>query len=190
VPQFPGALSAYGILVSDAVRDYARTVMLKPDDPSVEEHFRALAGGDTGALRTLDLRYVGQGYELNVPWSSDCTAVVAAFHASHAERYGYSDCRRPVEVVNVRVRIVSATKELALHPAELHEGDGSHAVLKEKRIHCEGEWRTGNLYDRALLRAGDRFAGPAVVAEYSATTFLPPGVQARVDQWLNLVIEL
>jgi N-methylhydantoinase A len=187
VPQFPGALSAYGILISDGVRDYARTVMLKPDDPALEEHFRALSGGNTGALRTAGVRYVGQGYELNVPWSGD---FVGAFHALHAERYGYSDARRPVEVVNVRVRIVSATKELALQPAELHEGDGRQAVLKEKRIYCEGEWRAGKIYDRALLRAGDCFHGPAVIAEYSATTFLPPGVRARVDQWLNLVIEL
>jgi N-methylhydantoinase A len=190
VPQFPGALSAYGILVSDAVRDYARTVMLKPDDAALEEHFRALTGGNTGALRTLDLRYVGQGYELNVPWSPDSTALVAAFHASHAERYGYSDAHRPVEVVNVRVRIVSGTPELALQPAELHDGDGSQAVLKEKHIYCEGEWRIGKLYDRARLRAGDSIAGPAVIAEYSATIFLPPAVQARVDQWLNLIIEL
>jgi N-methylhydantoinase A len=190
VPQFPGALSAYGILVSDAVREYARTVMLKPDDPALEEHFRALTGGNTGARRTVDVRYIGQGYELNVPWSPDSTAFVAAFHALHTEHYGYADARRPVEVVNVRVRIVSATKELALQPAEIHEGDGSQAVLKEKRIHCEGEWRIGKLYDRPLLCAGDFIAGPAVIAEYSATTFLPPAVQARVDQWLNLVIEL
>lgn len=187
VPQFPGALSAYGILVSDAVRDYARTVMRKPDDPALEEHFRALENGSTGALRTADVRYVGQGYELNVPWSAD---FVARFHALHAERYGYSDTRRPVEVVNVRVRIVSATKELALEPAEIRIGDGQQAALKQKRIYCDGEWRTGNLYDRTLLRAGDCFDGPAVVAEYSATTFLPPGAQARMDQWLNLVIEL
>jgi N-methylhydantoinase A len=190
VPQFPGALSAYGILVSDAVRDYARTVMLKPDDPALEEHFRAIEHGNSDAVRTADVRYVGQGYELNVPWSPD---FAAHFHALHAERYGYSDARRPMEIVNVRVRIVSATKELALQPVEVREGDGAQAVLKEKRVYCEGEregeWRTGKLYDRALLRAGDCFAGPAVIAEYSATTFLPPGARACVDQWLNLVIE-
>jgi len=187
VPQFPGALSAYGILVSDAVRDYARTVMRKSDDPTLEEHFRALEYGNTGALRTADVRYVGQGYELNVPWSAD---FVARFHALHAERYGYSDARRPVEVVNVRVRVVSATKELALEPAEVREGDGEQAVIKEKRIYCEGEWKLGKIYDRRLLRAGDCFDGAAVIVEYSATTFLPPGARARLDQWLNLVIEL
>ncbi len=197
VPPFPGALSAYGILVSDAVRDYSRTVMLRPDDSRLEEHFQALEHGSadvvihtairTAVIRTLDMRYVGQGYELNVPWSED---FVAAFHALHAERYGYSDPRRPVEVVNVRVRMVSMTDELVVEPAEVQEGDGTQAVRKEKRMYCEGEWRSGKIYNRALLCAGDTFAGPAVIAEYSATTFLPLEARLRVDQWLNLIIDL
>jgi N-methylhydantoinase A len=88
------------------------------------------------------------------------------------------------------VRIVLATEELGVEPAEVREGDARQAVLKEKRIYCEGEWRSGKLYDRSLLRAGDAFAGPAVIAEYSATTFLPPQARLQVDKWLHLVIEL
>ena len=69
--------------------------------------------------------------------------------------------------------------------------DHSEALMRALlRSLPEGEWRTGNLYDRPLLRAGDCFDGAAVIVEYSATTFLPPGARARVDQWLNLVIEL
>jgi N-methylhydantoinase A len=162
-------------------------VMLQPDDPRLEARFLALENGSAAAIRTADMRYVGQGHELTVPWSKD---FVAAFHALHAERYGYSDSRRPVEVVNVRVRIVSATKAPVMEPAEMRDGDGRRAVLKEKRIYCEGEWRTGKVYDRTLLRAGDCFAGPAVIAEYSATTFLPPGARAQMDKWWNLVIDL
>jgi N-methylhydantoinase A len=193
VPPFPGALSAYGIWVSDAVRDHSRTVMLRPDDSRLPEYFLALEHGSadvvirTAVIRTLDMRYVGQGYELNVPWSGD---FVAAFHALHAERYGYSDPRRPVEVVNVRVRMISVTNGLVIEPAEVQEGDGTQAVRKEKRMYCDGEWRSGKIYDRTLLRAGDTFAGPAVIAEYSATTFLPPETRLQVDQWLNLIIEL
>ena len=82
----------------------------------------------------MDVRYVGQGYELNVPWSAD---FAAAFHALHAERYGYSDPRRPVEVVNVRVRVVSATEEMIVEPAEVRDGDGTQAVLKEKRMYAK-----------------------------------------------------
>ena len=192
VPPFPGALSAYGILVSDEVRDYSRTVMLRPEDDRIEEHFQTLEHGSADvvihtAIRTLDMRYAGQGYELNVPWSKD---FVAAFHALHAERYGYSDPSRSVEVVNVRVRMASVTDEPVVEPAEVQEGHGTQAVQKEKKIYYEGEWRSGKIYDRALLHAGDSFTGPAVITEYSATTFLPPNARLRVDQWLNLIIDL
>ncbi len=74
VPRLPGALSAYGILVSDAVRDYSRTVMLRPEDASIVQHFQSLeelgirdmtAEGLEGMpIRSVDLRYAGQGYEL------------------------------------------------------------------------------------------------------------------------------
>jgi N-methylhydantoinase A len=185
VPAFPGALSAYGILVSDVVREYSRTVMLAPGDPALDEHLTALefAGrqamkeeGLTGiAVRSLDVRYAGQGYELRVEWSDD---FVDQFHRLHERRYGYSDSNRPVQVVNARVRMISATEKPVHEAQETRPGDGKHALL------------AGNLYDRARLHAGDRFAGPAVVAEYSATSYVPEGATASVDAFGNLIIEV
>ena len=94
IPINPGALSAYGILVSDVVRDYSRTVMLRPEDPSLLKHFEALEqlgdremkseGLSAVASRSLDVRYRGQGYELTVDWSKD---LVAQFHCLHEQRY-------------------------------------------------------------------------------------------------------
>ena len=89
IPNFPGALSAYGILLSDITRDYSRTVMLKPHDSAIADY----------APDWLDMRYQGQGYELRVPFSGD---YVEAFHKLHQQRYGYSDASREIEVVNVR----------------------------------------------------------------------------------------
>jgi N-methylhydantoinase A len=185
VPAFPGALSAYGILVSDVVREYSRTVMLTPDDPELDEHLTALefAGrqdmneeGLTGiAVRSLDLRYAGQGYELRVEWSDD---FVNQFHRLHERRYGYADSNRPVEVVNARVRTISVTEKPIHEAQEMRPGEGKHALL------------AGNLYGRARLHAGDRFTGPAVVAEYSATTYIPEGATASVDAFGNLIIEV
>jgi N-methylhydantoinase A len=197
VPCFPGALSAYGILASDFVRDYSRTVMLQPEDEALNRHFLSLE--ETGChemaelslhptvLRTLDIRYAGQGYELSVPWSAD---FVSAFHLLHEKRYGYADTGRPVEVVNVRSRLIASTQPLPFERQEAHEGDGRQAVIKEQSIFFEDAWHPGKLYDRARLQAGDRFAGPAVVIEYSATTFLPPGARASVDEFGNLVIQV
>jgi N-methylhydantoinase A len=185
VPNFPGALSAYGILVSDFVRDYSRTVMLQPEGAALHEHFRALEeagrrdmqkeGLQGTAVRSLDLRYGGQGYELNLDWSAD---FVNRFHQLHERRYGYSDPKRAVQVVNARVRMIAATEKPVAQREDIRPGDGKQALLAD------------GIYDRARLHAGDRFAGPAMITEYSATSFLPPDAEACVDEWGNLVIEV
>ncbi len=197
VPGFPGALSAYGILVSDIVRDYSRTVMLGPDDGSISRHFQELeelgkkdmkAEGLNGIFsRSIDVRYAGQGYELAVDWSND---FVSRFHRLHEQRYGYSDTHRPVEVVNARVRMIAETEHLNLQQHALRKGNGKQAALKEKQIYFEGQWLTGLLYDRARFHAGDRFGGPAVVVEYSATTFVPPACSVFVDEFANLIVDI
>ncbi|MGA8027067.1 MAG: hydantoinase/oxoprolinase family protein, partial [Bryobacteraceae bacterium] len=192
VPSFPGALSAYGILVSDVVRDYSRTVMLKPGDRSIDAHFQALeelgAKGSQGIpVRSVDLRYAGQGYELGVDWSQD---FVAQFHHLHEQRYGYSDSRRPVEIVNARVRMIAATQPIPPRRYALTDGNGRRALIKKKPVYLDGAWLNGSVYDRAELRAGNRISGPAVVVEYSATTFLPASSTAYVDEYLNLIIDI
>ena len=202
IPAMPGALSAYGILVSDVIRDYSRTVMLPPGDPALARHFDELEedgraamlseGFEAMPLRSLDLRYAGQGYELNIDWSD---RFVSQFHESHERRYGYSDIRRPVEIVNARVRMIAASRTIAIKPreskpGESKPGDGRQAIVSAKPLYFEGRWQSANLYDRARLQPGDRFHGPAVIGEYSATTFVPPGCVASVDPFSNLIIEV
>lgn len=197
VPNMPGALSAYGILMSDVVRDYSRTVMLSPEHEALERHFRELeqtglkemqAEGFTGTpVRTADIRYQGQGYELPVPWSCD---FVASFHRLHEQRYGYADTTRPLEVVNARVRLVASTDPVALQRHALRPGDGAQAVIAKQPVFFAGEWLPNTIYDRDRLHAGERFAGPATIVEYSATTFVPPGGNASLDQYKNLLIEV
>jgi N-methylhydantoinase A len=197
VPRMPGALSALGVMLADVVRDYSKTVMLPPAPGVLESHFRFLEelgrrqmkaeGFEAKPARTLDVRYVGQGYELNVEWSAD---FVSRFHRAHERRYGYSDSRRPVEVVNVRVRMIGATQPIPLPRVRVRRGHGSQAVRAEPRIFYHGRFLRSLVYDRASLRAGDEFAGPAVIVEYSATTFVPPRCKLRVDAWENMVIDV
>jgi N-methylhydantoinase A len=180
IPNFPGALSAYGILLSDITRDYSRTVMLRPNDPAILRYFQEL---EPSTERWLDLRYKGQGYELRVPFTED---YVAAFHKLHQQRYRYSDTQREIEVVNVRVRHTTKTEKPSLPKFPLQFGQ---PVGKPTRIYADGEWRRGTIYTRKSLKAGNTCAGPAVITEYSATTYLPPASIARVDEWLNLIVE-
>lgn len=202
VPRLPGALSALGILLADTVRDYSRTVMLPASDAetlaaqlqeletrAIEELQRQGLSGEAehSVERSLDLRYVGQGYELNVPYGAD---YLDEFHSLHRKRYGYASKETPVEVVNVRVRVTVRTAPVNLPTSELTPGDGSQAVLKTRPIYFDGAWRESNVYQREQLRSGDRFAGPALIAEYSSTTVVPPGCIAEVDAFGNLVIEV
>jgi N-methylhydantoinase A len=194
IPSHPGALSAYGILVSDVVRDYSRTVMLRPED-DIERHFRELEavgqkemeaeGFRASSLRSLDMRYAGQGYELAIDWSADFKI---AFDREHNRRYGYSDNKRDIEVVNVRVRMVSGAEEIPVQRREPKAGDGRAALLKRKQIFHEGERVDASVYDRERLYPGDSFPGPAIVVEYSATSFIPPGSVVSVDPFSNLVV--
>ena len=119
VPAMPGALSAMGILLADVVRDYSRTVMLPGDAiESLPDSFAELeqpgvaefsAEGLQGvAHRSVDIRYRGQGYELNVVYDSfDPTNSLEAFHRLHQQRYGFCDRNKSIEIVNLRLRMIA-----------------------------------------------------------------------------------
>jgi N-methylhydantoinase A len=197
VPCFPGALSALGILMSDVVRDYSRTVMLPTEHPDLARHFNELEargqkemkaeGFHARAIRSLDIRYVGQGYELNV---EDGRNFAARFHEAHQKRYGYSDRQRPVEIVNLRVRMTASTQPVRFRRKPPRKGNGRQAIVKERAVFFDGRRHSAPIFDRSQLHPGDRFAGPAIVVEYTATTVIPPGCQARADAWQNLVVDV
>ena len=202
VPALPGALSAVGILLADTVRDFSRTVMLPGDAMgTVDEIFGELsaegaaefaAEGLNGKVeRSLDLRYRRQGYELNVGYDPQAPdRSINAFHELHRQRYGFADAARPVEIVNLRVRMIAASEPYEPERQALAAGDGSAACSAERKVWFEGGWRATRFYKRELLRPGDAIAGPAMITEYTAATLVPPGCAARVDGLGNLVIEI
>ena len=193
VPALPGALSAVGILLSDQVRDFSRTVMADPADAKLAALFAELEATACAALpggsveRSLDVRYRGQGFELTVDAGD---GFLSRFHAEHQRRYGYADREREVEVVNLRVRVRLPTVAPAFAPEPLRAGDGQQAVVAERPVFEEGAWQPAKIYERERLRAGDRFAGPCILTEYSATTYLPRFAHTTVDRWMNLVVDI
>jgi N-methylhydantoinase A len=197
VPALPGALSAVGILLADTTREYSRTVMVALGGADIEDLFAEMEraaredfereGLEGVSQRSCDLRYRGQGYELNVPHGQE---MAEEFHRLHARRYGFASDRRPVEIVNVRVRMVAPAPAFEQMREPLHEGDGGDAMVGTRQVYFDGEWVQTRLYDRERLRPGDAFAGPAIVTEYSSATVVPPGDVARVDELRNLVIEV
>jgi N-methylhydantoinase A len=200
VPAMPGALSAVGILLADAVRDDSRTVMLPGDAiaelgagfAEMESRGAAefLAEGLQGTpQRSLDVRYRRQGYELNVPYDGQFPErALEDFHQLHQQRYGFSDARRPVEIVNLRLRMIAAGEPYAPARQQERPGDGSAACYATRDIFFNGSFLAARLYRRDALLPGDGIDGPAMITEYTSATVLPPGASARVDGFGNLVI--
>jgi N-methylhydantoinase A len=200
VPIMPGALSAVGILLADTVRDYSRTVMLPGDATGeidgifAELEQRGAAefaeeGLEGAALRTLDVRYRRQGYELNVPYDAQAPAgSIEVFHRLHQQRYGFCDPQRPVEIVNLRLRMITAGESYAPPQQELVPGDGSAGRYAIRDVYFDGSFLPTHLYRREQLRPGDNITGPAMITEYTSATVLPPDGSAHVDNLGNLVI--
>ena len=196
VPACPGALSALGILLADGVRDYSKTVMLK-SDADLEPHFKeleqsagipALLGEARGSVtRSLDLRYAGQGYELNIPFAP---GFVRSFHLMHQKRYGHANERKPLEIVNIRLRVTVPGEVIDLPAFPPGDGDAAQALLETRPMIFTGNNYAGKVYQRERLEPDDRVDGPAIVVEYSATTVIPPGWVALVDAYKNLVMEV
>lgn len=216
IPKFPGALSALGIFCADAVKDFSRTVLLAVESSGTggsrawkrkpfgeleaklrgafgvldRDGLRAMRGegfaaGQVRSERSLDMRYVGQAYELSVPAAGD---FVGAFHREHAQRYGYCDAGRPVEIVNVRARFIGASPRAHWRRQRLGKGDCRVAIIGTRAVYFHGRRRAAHVYQREKLRPGNRFRGPATVAEYSATTVVPGGWSAHVDAFENLLL--
>lgn len=202
IPAMPGALSALGILLADTVRDYSRTVMLSANAlSSMEPSFQDLeqcgreefaAENLTGsAFRSIDVRYSRQGYELNVAYDSTTPeASVEAFHRLHKQRYGFSDVSRPVEIVNIRVRMTAATEPYTATP-QTCSGRAEKAAPSDLRdVYFDGRFMPTRLYRRDTLKAADIIGGPALIAEYTSSIVLPPNCEATVDDFGNLIITL
>jgi N-methylhydantoinase A len=141
------------------------------------------------ALRTIDFRYRGQGYELNVPYDPQAAGdAVEAFHRMHLQRYGFFDTARPVEIVNLRLRMIAAGEPYSPAQQEPVAGDGSAASYAVREVYFDGSFIPTALYRRDALTPGDRVHGPAMITEYTSATVLPPGCDALVDSFGNLVI--
>jgi len=204
VPPHPGVLSAYGMVVADITRDYVAPILKRLDAgaetvQAVEQQLAALeaagraefaAENDTSepqVERSLDLRYAGQSYEVEVPIHGfNPAAWTAAFHEAHASRYGHGHPDRPVEAINARLRLrlpgvrVSASSQRA-GPTVPVPIDHVDAWL--------GNWQTIPVFRRDDLGAGARLTGPAIIVQMDTTTVLNPGWRLEVDGLGNLILE-
>jgi N-methylhydantoinase A len=131
---------------------------------------------------SVDLRYVGQSYEVNVPVGPD---LEAAFHRRHEALFGHAARGEPVELVTVRF---TATIPRVRHVPR-HHAQGVAIKGARKVLFAEGR-QSVSVYDRGALAEGFRTSGPAVIEEEHATTVVPPWADARVLAHGILAVEV
>jgi N-methylhydantoinase A len=214
IPPHPGVLSALGMVLADAVKDTSQTVMLpasKADGTTLRRQFALLyeraraelhaegfGDGEISFLPALDMRYVGQSYELSVDVNLEAETEqhASAFHELHRQRFSYASEDEPVEIVNLRVKAVGRTAKPrfshqppgSLHPKEARVGYKPVHFTDRDPPYSARPVPTA-LYDRDRLEPGNMVVGPAVLFQLDTTTIIPPDWSATVDGWGNLLAE-
>ncbi len=195
-------LSALGMLVADVQLDYVHTVMLEEYIPfeQLEEAFDDLVRRGKNDLeqegirsssavitRSMDMRYVGQSYELDVPLSRDFRRM---FDECHQERYGYCQRDLPVEIVNVRVKAVGLVAPPEIPHQPMGNRDASLAYWENRPVWTKEGVRPVPHFRGNRLTPGHALEGPAVIVMDDTTVFLNSGDEATVDSYSNLIIRV
>lgn len=209
VPKTPGVLSALGFLHSDVKNEFAQTFIRTVDDiqPAQVQGILSGLGEDAktwlreeGISETaqelryeVDVRYFRQGYEFSLDVQPGALAnggladIARRFGEIHERLYGFR-LDSAVEIVNLRAVGVGRVVKVAFPAFELQGGDAAAAIVEQMRVYFHGNFLTANVYDRALLQAGNRVPGPAVVTQKDSTTVIHPGHLGEVDAHLNILI--
>jgi N-methylhydantoinase A len=207
VPRHPGNFSALGLLAADIKHDDVRTRvgLLGERLPALRLAFAEMetaarqqleregfAPAQQKLLRSLDLRYRGQAFELNIALADTRLAldrIEADFHRQHRATYGHANLEAAIELVNARLTAYGLVPKPA---AARHAAPGAaiEAALVERRpVWFGGRAYDCPVWDRERLPEGVRLAGPAIVEEFGATTVVPPGWRGAMDEHGNLRFE-
>ena len=210
IPYSPGTFSALGLVLSDIKHDYVHTKLQSQEevDPlELNEIYKKLERQGLEELkkegvlpenslliRTCDIRYFGQAFELCVPIPSgklthkDVLLISEKFHEMHERTYGHSMKEDPIEFVNYRVSAVGQLKKVNLGEGRKWETGIDMFEKKFGKAVFDGKEYTVPIYDRNSLKADDKVAGPAIIGEMGSTIVVYPGQRAQVDRLHNIII--
>lgn len=198
LPRNPGLLCAWGALGAPLGREYSLTVRdANPDLARLRKRARPMVARARAELAAegarpagihhdlrADVRYRGQSYEIEVALGP---RFAEDFHAAHRRAFGHCAPAAPIEIVNLRLRAwVEGPRR---SPERVAKSGGRLKPGGHVRVSADGAIVAAPVYDREALGAGARLAGPAIVAELSATTYVAPEFTLRSDDFGNLHLE-
>ncbi|MCD6328207.1 hydantoinase/oxoprolinase family protein [bacterium] len=198
VPRNPGLLSAIGMLRSDMLRDYKKSILIPASFESLAALWSEFAKLEAEASidlqaesntvrfkRRLEMRYIGQSHEIDLEFSEK---FLETFDTVYMQKYGYLNPDKQKEIVSIRLMAIVPSDVSALEETPNCEPDGHDPRIGSQRVIENGQAIDAALYRRDWLSLGDSFCGPAVIVEYSATTYLPSDFSCEVDRLGNLVL--
>jgi N-methylhydantoinase A len=212
VPLNPGITSALGLLMTDLRHDYVVTYICRVDRIDLdkvnglyrdfEAQGRSLLSQegakekDMFASKFMDMRYVGQSYELTIPVPAkeidvkDMEEIAALFHKEHERAYGHCAPEEPVEVANLKLSATGFIPKPKLKELKRGEINPEAALLSRRNVYFSetGGFVECSIYDRYRLTWGNVIKSPAIVEDKDATTVIHPGYQAEVDKYGNLIL--
>jgi len=210
IPPIPGCNSALGILSSDVRHDLVATLRARMTRLPPSELGEALSAMAAEAQReleedgippemrrlqaSLDMRYAGQAYELNVPLSSirpdpsTMGQAVADFHTAHETRYGHALADDMVDLVNVRLTGLGHTPKPVLGGEGIASGKAEPRT-RRRVVSVLGQETAVPIYHREDLRPGHTVDTPCIIQQLDSTTYLPLG-EARVHATGSIVVDL
>ena len=207
VPPTPGLLCALGCLVADLRADFVRSLWQDARDLSDHTLLDTFAALETEArdwlerqyvdvsrtylIRSADICYVGQSFEINVVFPDEPLSVDALqnwFHDHYERVYGFADRSNAIRILEARVQIVGVTRKPNFDDLRPFSAVSERQV-SSRPIYEHGKSVSGAVIQRSSLKPGDTFKGPAVVEQYDTTVYVPEGFDVSVDRWFNLVGE-
>ena len=202
VPVHAGVFSAFGLLWADVVRDATQTHIVRTPNihwndiqsrlQSLQQRVKSdllsqgLSKDDIRFEWQLEMRYQGQSYQLEIPWDNNPEEMVEAFHQRHSAKYKFRDNERSVEIVTLKVKGIGEVKKPELPAFDLNEQPVPEAIQTTISGFHNGTPQEFTLIKRDDLRPGYFGEGPCIIPEQTATTFVPPHWQFRVDEHQHL----
>ncbi|WP_213990812.1 hydantoinase/oxoprolinase family protein [Sodalis sp. dw_96] len=213
IPKHPGIMCAIGLLLTDLRTNFSTSRLMHLEESStgaMEAAFTDLeqragawfthekiAPENRVMMRSVDLRYGGQGYELNIPCPAkviDAAAVEALkkeFAAYHQQMYGYIAEGEPIHLTTLRLEVIGRVPKADLKPLDNVATPVSAALQGERQVWLPemGGFTLCPVYDRERLGPGHCLSGPAIIEQMDSTTLILPGQNATIDSYLNIIIE-
>ena len=202
LPRSASIMSALGMVDADFIQDYVQTVMIKGeikfDDLEIwfnelshqaEKQIVAEFGmpENTCLIKTLDLRYVGQSYELNVPFTRNYRK---SFDEIHFRSYGHSHSDDMIEIVNIRIKAVGLVNSISTKIWEASPEEGSVLNTDVKTVVLDGHLLEVPIYRGEDLKPGNVIDGPGLIVYSDNTILIFQGDVAIVDRWCNIIVEV